>query len=191
VTGTNVDVTHANSVVVMNDGSYLVSFRNLSSVWNIDSTTGHVNWKLGGAGISTPSSGGPTGDFTFVNDPLNGFSCQHSVVELANGHIMMFDDGDGHSPPQSRGVEYALDTTHMTATMVWDSAPSSSLYTYVFGSSQRFSDGDTLVAYGTEAVAEEWDSAGTSVVWSLTDTTHPYGFYRAYELGSLYYYSAP
>jgi hypothetical protein len=192
VTGTYVDVTHANSVWVMQDGNYLVSFRNLSAVWKVNSSTGDVIWRLGGAGISAPASGGPTGDFTFVDDPLGGFSCQHSAWELSNGDIMVFDDGDGHSPRVSRGVEYQLDTSAMTATMVWNSTPSGALYTYVFGSSQRFSgNGDTLVAYGTKGVVEEWDPTGTTVEWTLTDASHGYGIYRAYQLGSLYYYQAP
>jgi hypothetical protein len=187
-----VDVTHANSITVMQDGNYLVSFRNLSSVWKIDANSFQVLWKLGGAGISSPSSGGPTGDFTFASDPLGGFSCQHAAVELANGDIMVFDDGVGHSPQVSRGVEYKLDTSAWTATMVWDSSPSTALYTYVLGSSQRFSgNGDTLVAYGTAGVVEEWDPTGMTVVWTLTDTSGDYGIYRASQLSSLYYYSAP
>jgi hypothetical protein len=190
--GAYIDATHGNAIDVTTDGNYLVSFRSLSSVWKIDSTTGEVIWTLGGAGISTPSSNGPTGDFSFVNDPLNGFSCQHGVRMLSNGHVIMFDDGDGHSTQQSRAVEYELDTTAMTATMVWQTPPSTTNYAYILGYAQRYSNGNTLVTYGVKGLAEEWNEAGTETAWTLTDTTDSaYGWYRSYQLGSLYQYSPP
>jgi hypothetical protein len=190
-TETGVDVTHANALQVMRDGNYLASFRNLSSVWKINSSSGDVIWKLGGAGISLPESGGPTGDFSFVGDPLGGFSCQHGARELPNGDILLFDDGDGHSPPQSRGAEYTLDTVGGTATLVWQSTPSTSLYTSISGFSQRLSNGNTLVTYGTTQTIEEWDPTGTDVLWKLRVTSGSSAAYRAYRLASLYSGAAP
>jgi len=187
-----VDLTHGNSIEVMHDGNYLVSLRNVSQVVKIDSTTGGIIWRLGGAGVSEPASGAPTGDFVFKNDPT-GFSCQHAARELPNGDIILFDDGNGHTPQESRAVEYALDTTARTATMVWSSKQSAGLYTSILGYGQRLSNGDTLVAYGLEQVLEEWNPDATRVLWRLAPPTAQagLGYYRAYRLGSLYSYSPP
>ncbi len=186
-----VDVVHANAIDVMDDGNYLVSFRNLSQIVKIDATTGALLWRLGGAGISSPTSGGPTGDFTFINDPLGGFSCQHGARELPNGHIILFDDGNGHTPPQSRAAEYALDTSAMTATLVWQSTPSTTLFADVMGFAQRLSNGNTVVTYGLVPMVQEWDPTGTQVTWTLSDTTNPFGLYRSFRVGSLYSYVRP
>jgi hypothetical protein len=170
-----VDFTHANDVDVMADGNYLVSFRNLSQVIKLDANTGEIIWKLGGA----------DGQFTFVNDPLSGFSCQHSARELANGDILLFDDGDGHSPQQSRAVEYALDTTAQTATLVWVSEDSPARYTNIMGSVQRLANGNTLIAYGGWRIVEEVDPGG-SPVWDLQGPLSDQAVFSAMHIDSLY-----
>ena len=175
VTGNVVDFTHANSIDVMADGNYLVSFRNLSQVIKIDATTGDILWKLGGA----------DGMFTFVGDSLGGFSCQHAARELPNGDIILFDDGDGHTPTQSRAVEYALDTTNMTATLVWSAEDEPPLYSYILGDAQRLDNGNTLIDYGVPLHVQEVDPLG-NVIWDLFDPTHAYGLYRAFHVDSLY-----
>jgi hypothetical protein len=203
VRNANVDMIHANSIDVTADGNYLLSLRNLSAVVKIDKTTGKKLWTLGGAGISVPSSGGPMGDFTFVNDPIvnactnnscmwGGFSAQHGARELPNGDILIFDDGNGHVPQQSRAVEYKLDLTHMTATYVWGTPPSTSLFTPLMGYSQRLSNGNTIVDFGEASVVQEWTSLATATapVWTLSDASNAaFAFYRAYRIGSLYTYS--
>jgi predicted small lipoprotein YifL len=187
-----VDMIHANAIDVTRDGNYLVSLRNLSQIVKIDSTTGEIIWKLGGAGLASPTSGGPRGDFTFPNDPT-AFSCQHGARELSNGNIILFDNGDGHVLKESRAVEYSLAAKAMSATMVWHSKPMPGLYTNVLGYGQRISNGNTLVAYGSEQVLDEWGPDATEVLWSLSSTLLHYniGYYRAYRIGSLYSYSPP
>lgn len=181
-----VDFTHANAIDVFPDGNYLLSMRNLSVVLKLDSTTGKIIWTLGGAGISSPSSGGPTGNFTFVNDPLGGFSCQHGARVLPNGDILMLDDGNGHDPKQSRAVEYALDTTKMTATLVWSSEDTPPLFTTILGYAQRLTNGNTLITYGQALQVQEVDPTGKNILWDLTDPqVNDFGVYRAYRLDPL------
>ncbi|MBS2029559.1 MAG: aryl-sulfate sulfotransferase [Deltaproteobacteria bacterium] len=182
-TGSVIDATHANSIAVLADGNYLVSLRNMSQLVKVNATTGDVMWKLGGQ----YSDGGAAGDFNFVNDPLGGFSLQHAARELPNGDIILFDDGNGHVPPQSRAVEYMLDTTSspMTATLVWSAEDSPPLYAYALGYAQRLGNGDTLITYGTTSHVQEVDTNG-NVLWDLFDLTHPFGIYRAFRVGSLY-----
>jgi hypothetical protein len=174
VTGPNVDFTHGNSIDVMADGNYLLGMRNLSQLLKIDSSTGAVLWKLGGK----------DGQFAFLNDPLGGFSCQHGGRELPNGDIILFDDGNGHSPPRSRAVEYQLDTTAMTATLVWSAEDNPPLFSYILGYAQRLPNSNTLISYGTALHIQEVDPAG-NILWDLSDPTSDLGFYRAYRLDSL------
>jgi hypothetical protein len=63
--------------------------------------TGEIIWRLGGT----------HNQFTYINDPLNGPSCQHTIRPLGNNRYTLFDNGNGHSPQVSRAVEYELDPT--------------------------------------------------------------------------------
>ena len=175
LSASTVDFTHANSIAVMDDGTYLIGSRNLSQAIKIDPASGNIIWRLGGQ----------KSDFTFVNDSLNGFTCQHAVRELPNGDIILFDDGNGHHPQQSRAVEYALDLNAMTATLVWSATADPPLYTDVLGYAQRLDDGNTLITYGVTLQTQEVDAQG-NLQWDLTTTTPSSGFYRAIHIDSPY-----
>ena len=41
------DWMHANSIAFDKDGNYLISFYNNGQIWNVNATTGNVNWKFG------------------------------------------------------------------------------------------------------------------------------------------------
>jgi hypothetical protein len=62
----------------------------------------------------------PNNDFQFVDDPLNGFRNQHAIRSLGNNRYTLLDNGNLHSPPVTRAVEYEIDTVGMTATLVWE-----------------------------------------------------------------------
>jgi outer membrane protein assembly factor BamB len=177
VASSPVDFTHGNAIDVLDDGNYLLGFRDLSQLVKIDATTGEVIWKLGGADST----------FTFMNDPLGGFSCQHGGRELPNGDILMLDDGNGHSPKQSRAVEYKLDTNARTATLVWSSEDSPAMFTQILGYAQRLTNGNTLITYGMTGNVQEVDENG-NVLWTLTDPVNgevDFGIYRAYRMDSI------
>ena len=195
LTGAAVDPYHDNAFQVMNDGNYLLSINHMSQIVKIDSTspTGDVIWILGGK----------AGQFTFLNDPLDGPSWQHGVRELPNGDIIMMDNGNYHSPPHSRAVEYALDLTDMTATMVWESERVPAINSPRFGNVQRLSCGETLVTYGEKdapqvlsGVVDDLAPDG-GVTWELTDNFVPIypdggagladlGIYRAVRIETVY-----
>src|SRR5581483_4435957 len=90
-------------------------------------------------------------------------------------------------------VEYALDTTSMTATLVWEYRHTPPLYTQFTGSVQRLGNGNTLVGWtwNTPAVATEVTGDG-QVVWEgilhTPGTVQPYRFTR---IASLYGYAEP
>jgi hypothetical protein len=167
-----IDAQHANSIGVLADGNLLVSLRHTDTLYKLNRSDGNVLWRLGGK----------QSDFTFVNDPLNGFSHQHYARELANGHILLFDDGNLHSPPLSRVTEYALDEAAHTATLVWDYRHPG-LVSTCCGSTARLDSGNTLTAWGTTGVIDEADPSGT-VVWQMTIPSAI--LYRAIPIPSLY-----
>lgn len=176
------DFDHPNSIAFDRDGNYIVSMRHLGQILKIDARSGAVLWRLGGA----------RGDFAFVNDPLNGFSAQHSARVLADGHLLLYDNGTRHRPPESRAVEYALDPAARTATLVWQFRHAPPIWTEFTGSVQRLAGGNTLIAYAWVGHATEARPDG-SVAWEADVTIDgaPAVLYRMVRVASLYRPAAP
>ena len=131
------DFPHMNAVAVDSDGHFLLSSRNTSEITKINSDTGEIIWRLGGT----------HNQFTFLNDPLDGPRNQHAIRPLGNNRYTLFDNGDGHSPQVSRAVEYELNPSALTATIVWQypAIPTTSLYSFYMGNAQRLPNGNTLI----------------------------------------------
>ena len=87
-----VGYAHGNSIDMAADGNLILSCRHLDAVVKINSQTGNIIWRLGGR----------KSDFVFLDDPLGGPSHQHCARMLANGNLLMFDNGNLHHPPVSR-----------------------------------------------------------------------------------------
>jgi Arylsulfotransferase (ASST) len=175
------DFDHTNSLAFDLDSNYIVSFRHMGAVVKLDAQTGARIWQLGGL----------QSQFTILRDPLNLFSGQHSVRVLDNGHILMYDNGLRHTPQHTRAVEYALDLTKMTATMVWEYEPAPMIFTNAVGSVQRLKSGNTLVGFGLAGQVHEVDSLGTVVGKAAFLLHSRSAFYRAVRLMSLYQYVKP
>lgn len=137
VRGASVRVSHMNAVEVDEDGHLLVSSRHFSEVTKINRQTGQVIWRLGGR----------HSDFVFVNDPLNGFSCQHDIRVVGHYRYTVFDNGNDHHPPVSRAVEYELDPNAGTATLVWEYRAVPDRFAYHQGNAQRLPNGNTLINF--------------------------------------------
>ena len=90
------DYAHMNSIDIdPDDGNYICSFRNLSTILKIDSLTGDIIWALGGA----------LDEFGLTDEQKPSY--QHHARYTPDGSITIFDNGnDLH---QSRVVEYWLD----------------------------------------------------------------------------------
>lgn len=172
-----VDFDHPNSIELDADGDYLVSFRDLDAVLLIDGQTGDVRWRLGGA----------RSDFTFVGDPLGGFSGQHDARLLPGGHLLLLDNGTFHDPPTSRAVEYALDPERRTATLVWEHRLPPERWTQYAGSARRDAEGTTWIGQATLGIVDRVAPDG-GVLWEarLVRGGQPAGFYRAIPIASLY-----
>ncbi|MBN1479496.1 aryl-sulfate sulfotransferase [candidate division KSB1 bacterium] len=127
---------HMNAIDIDDDGHILLSSRHLSEVSKINRDTGEFIWRLGGA----------NNEFEFVNDELDGITMQHAVLVLGDKHYTVFDNGNLHDPPQSRGVEYELDLDKMTATLVWEYRnPPSTEFSHYMGNHQRLPNGNSLI----------------------------------------------
>ena len=168
-----VDWNHGNAIEVDGDGNYLVSFRDLSEIVKIDSGTGDVKWRWGGV----------KNQFQFYRDTLR-FSFQHGIRRLRNGNYILFDNGNARAPRYSRAVEYALDQTKRTATLVWSYRPSPDIFSPFLGFAQRLTDGNTLVTFGPQGTVHEVSQSG-QLIWELTVASRN-SIYRAYRIRSLY-----
>ena len=177
------DFDHANSIELDAAGDYLVSFAAVTQVVKIDHATGALRWRFGGR----------QNQFTLVSDPLGGFGIQHDLRLLSNGHLLLFDNGNFHNPPESRAVEYQLDTHAMTATLVWESRHEPPVFTPFVGSVQRFHNGHTLIGYGAAGIMTEVSTDGTVVWEGQLDVAGQANavFYRVRALPSLYVHAQP
>ena len=149
---------HGNSIEIDNDENIFISNRTMSEIIKFNRQTGALIWRLGG----------PMNDFTFIDDPLNGPNRQHDARRLDNGNIMIFDNGDQRDPPLTRVVEYEIDETQMTATLVWQHSHPNGYVSLNQGCAQRLENGNTLISWGGVSghgqIITEVDYSGSSVL---------------------------
>jgi len=150
ITDTDLDLTASrinygtlNAFTLDNDGNILASFRNHSEIMKINRGTGEVMWRWGS----------PRSEFTFMDEHEDNapfyFSRQHHIQRLANGNVSLFDNGQFHTPPYSRAVEYALDETQKTATLISEFRyPSENIFAAAAGNAQKLSNGGWFIGYG-------------------------------------------
>ena len=108
LTAPSIDYVHGNALELDNDGNLLLSSRHMDEITKIDRTTGGIIWRMGGK----------NNQFTLVGD-TQWYSHQHAIRRIANGDVTLFDNGNYHTPPYSRAVEYSLDEVNHVATLVW------------------------------------------------------------------------
>ena len=139
MTGPYIDYVHGNAVELDQDGNLMLSSRHMNEITKIDRQTGDILWRLG---LNAKNN-----QFTFVND-TRGFSHQHDIRRLPNGHITLFDNGNYLTPEYSRAVEYDLDEVNMVATQVWEFRNSPDTYGGFMGNVQRRASGGTMIGWG-------------------------------------------
>jgi hypothetical protein len=164
-----IDYVHGNALDVDTDGNILFSSRMQNEITKIDRETGAIIWRLGGN----------NNQFRFVNDSI-GFSYQHAVRRIANGDITLLDNGNLHVPAFSRAVEYALDTSQMTATLVWQYRNTPDIFGQGMGFVQRMDNGNTLIGWGaTNPTVTEVTAAGRKAYEMTFDSgVHSYRAFR-------------
>lgn len=170
ITGPNVDYSHGNSIEVDTDGHYIISSRHMDEVTKISRQTGEIIWRLGGK----------NNDFTFDSND-DKFYRQHDARRLANGNLLLFDNGQPGIRPVSRAVEYELDEINMTAAVVSEFRNSPDTFSVAMGSARRLENGNTIVGWGSGYPAiTEFRADGTKAFELLLDA--PLVSYRAFRL---------
>ncbi len=101
-----IDYIHINALDFDEDSNLLISSRHLNEITKINASTGDIIWRWGG----------DANQFTFIEDP-DGFYGQHSIKYQGDNVFTLFDNGNFHNPPHSRGLEYELDQQNMTASL--------------------------------------------------------------------------
>ncbi len=144
--GLNFDIMHINSVEVMDrnvrgfcqKGDLLISVRELDLVAVLDIDKGEFVWSWG----------------------LGELSRQHDAQLLPNGNVLIFDNGCRNR--FSRVVE--IDP--LSKKIVWEykADPVQKFYSALCGSSQRLSNGNTLIAESSKGRAFEVTKDG-KIVW--------------------------
>jgi hypothetical protein len=149
-----IDYVHGNSIEQDYDGNLIVSLRHTDQIIKINRITGEIMWRLGGIRNA----------FTFLNDTL-GFFHQHDARRVAPGRITLFDNGNFHSPPFSRAIEYEIDEVNKTAKLVWQFDHNKDVFAFAMGNAQRLPNGNTLIGWGTAAIPNmtEVDPSGNTV----------------------------
>ncbi|HTY95829.1 MAG TPA: arylsulfotransferase family protein [Solirubrobacteraceae bacterium] len=148
------DAYHWNSVEV--DGnSYVLSFRNLDAVYDIDAASGAINWKLGGT--PTPESLAVVGD-----DYPRTLCGQHDARVLPDGTLTVFDDSTGcRGIP--RGVRYTIDAATRTVTLIESVTNPLTRHAECCGSARRLPGGNWVMGWGeTGLVTEQTETGATT-----------------------------
>ncbi|MCI0474509.1 MAG: aryl-sulfate sulfotransferase [Ignavibacteria bacterium] len=132
-----IDYVHGNAIELDTDGNILISSRHLNEITKINRTSGNIMWRLGGV----------KNQFTFINDSIK-FNFQHDIRRLKNGNITLFDNGNQHTPPFSRAVEYELNEQAKTAKLVWQFRNSPNSFGAFMGNVQRLENGNSIIGWG-------------------------------------------
>jgi hypothetical protein len=170
LTAALIDYVHGNAIEVTDDGNILLSCRHMDEITKINFENGSIIWRLGGK----------NNQFTFINDQIK-FSHQHAIRVLPNGNFTLYDNGNFHNPPFSRAVEYKMDETAKTMTLVWEYRNTPSIYGPATGYVERLSDGNTLIGWGiTHPTVSEVTAQGDKTL----ELTYPQNVYtyRAFKL---------
>ena len=163
------DYFHLNSIDQLEDGRTLISARNTSALYELDTPTGQVVAEIGGKHSSlTVSRGAAT-------------AYQHDASVLANGTISVFDNGGVPKVhTQSRGLFLAIDAQTKTDSVLTEyDHPDPPLLSGSQGSVQTLEDGNVFIGWGAEPYFSE-DSTSGQLIYDA-HWHGSYGSYRAYR----------
>ena len=150
------DWTHGDSLFYDEDrDTYLLSFRNIDTVAEVDRSTGTLLQHLGGE-----DSG-----YTFL-PPGSAFTYPHSVQRLTSGHLLLTASGEIDGSMQTWASEYAVDESAGTLEEIWTYGRGEGFFAYALGGARRLDNGNTLVNWGTVGLLREVTPRG-EVVWEM------------------------
>jgi len=162
------DYFHLNSMEVGPDGDILISARNTCAVYEIDRTTGAVNWRLGGK----------RSDFRL--DRGSRFCRQHDARWASEGVMTIFDNhidspSDGG---QSRAIKLAVDERRHRVRLLRGYKHPNRPAVANKGGARMQPNGNVLVAWGAIPVITEFTRRG-QIIFNARFAGATDGSYRA------------
>jgi hypothetical protein len=160
------DYFHLNSIDQLADGRTLISARNTSALYELNTLTGQVITRIGGRHSSFKLSAGASTAY------------QHDATMLANGTISVFDNGGVPKVhAQSRGLIVAVNAQTKTDSVVAEyEHPTPPLSSASQGNIQTLEDGDVFIGWGAEPYFSEFSASH-----QLLYDAHMHGSYQSYR----------
>jgi hypothetical protein len=160
------DYFHLNSIDQLANDTTLISARNTSTLYELNTLTGQVLTRIGGKHSSVKLTAGAATAY------------QHDATMLANGTITVFDNGGVPKVhAQSRGLILAVNPEAKTDKVVAEyehAAPPLSSGSQ--GDVQALADGDVFIGWGAEPYFSEFSASG-----HLLYDAHWHGSYQSYR----------
>ena len=175
--------SHFNSIELLSDGHYLLSFRGCAQIVKIDSSTGETLWRVGRTNLSPAQweANNRTPPYAIVDDPYGEFCGQHSAKLIGNGHLLLYDNGvacledplrpvtdntNRENDVVSRVVEYELDHDRREARFLRDhSLGGADVLTAFIGLVAPMDNGNWWISWGGNSDA----TAEAGVTQSMTE----------------------
>jgi hypothetical protein len=133
--------THANSLALLADGRWLISFRLTSTVAIVDPSTGKFDWKWGPGKISH----------------------QHAASELPNGHILLFNNGCHRSRGPSYSEVVEVDPASDEVVWTYRAKVALAFYSFMVSGAERLASGNTFITEGATGRLFEVTPEGETV----------------------------
>jgi Arylsulfotransferase (ASST) len=177
-TSTPWDWFHVNAVHLDTDGSLLIDARDTWAAYDVNRTSGAVNWTLGGKDSSFTEKAARGQSLDSAGDI---FSWQHDPEALGNNVYTWFDNESAGTPnyPYSRIVTVKLNPKTKTATLIKTDDQPDHLSAASQGNGQTLKDGNLVVGWGILPYVSEFSPSGAL----LDNLEFPTGVntYRAYR----------
>lgn len=169
------DYFHINSIDPQPDGTMLISARNTSTLYELNTLTGQVLTRIGGRHSDVKLAPGAATAF------------QHDATMLPNGTISIFDNGA--SPKvhaQSRGLVVRVDSEGKSDAVVDQYEHPAPLSASSQGSLQVLENGDAFIGWGSAPFFSEFSPGG-----QLLFDAHMRGAYQSYRASRSTWTGAP
>ena len=144
---------NANSIALGPRGNYILSLSMRNEIISIAPDLQSIEWRLRGLDST----------YEFEEDS-DRFYFQHTAAELANGDILLFDNG--RDRPESEGGEYSraleltLNAYELTAVKVWEYRHEPELFANSRSGAYRLANGNTLINVETNTEDPPRDPGG-------------------------------
>jgi hypothetical protein len=147
------DYLHLNTIDPRSEGTTLLSARNTSQLYLINSETGQIETSVGGKNSSVKM------------EPGAETAYQHDANTLENGDISIFDNGGSPftTHQQSRAVVVELDAHTATDRKVSEFTHPRPLQSPSQGGVQLLPDGNWFVSWGGEPYFTEFNASGAMI----------------------------